>query len=292
MGGQAGCGMWVRPQGCSTRGGDMLGTSAWPRWFSPWGRSAEKGMREGSVCGGTSAGWGEGTWLRVRKCRAGVGVRGWESLTPREVLMGDSLKRTLRHSSGQTSRSSSGLICSSSWPGSTPRVRTVLRRGDRDEPGSPPPSHGPRRVLAGRGLEGPPTSARSPCPSARLSPLPVRSRGAGWGDGPAAGTKGEDIGAAAGHPVLVGGARGREGRGDTHLSGTVPRLRERLQDVAGDVSPVPPLVPHQPPLPLSVQDLGEVTRGAAWRARGPDFVLPTSTHGGIPPFLPAACPPS
>lgn len=85
-----------------------------------------------------------------------------------------------------------------------------------------------------------------------------------------------------------------EGRGDTHLSSAVPRPREGLQDVAGDVAPVPTLVLHQPPLPLLVQDLREGARAAGSRARawGPNFILATSTRGGDPPCVPAACPPS
>lgn len=63
----------------------------------------------------------------------------------------------------------------------------------------------------------------------------------------------------------------------------VPRLREGLQDVARDVSPVPPLVLHQPPLLLLVQDLRE-GQGGGPGPHGPNFVLPTSTHGGDPRF--------
>lgn len=74
--------------------------------------------------GSLSPGDGEGP-----KAPRWVGGTGWGSLTPRDVLMGDSLKRTLLHSSGQTPRSSSGLICSSSCPCSTPKLRTVLREG-------------------------------------------------------------------------------------------------------------------------------------------------------------------
>lgn len=56
----------------------------------------------------------------------GVTVRGLGGRTPRDVLTEESLKRTRRHSSGQTARSSSGVICSSWWPDSTPRHLTVL----------------------------------------------------------------------------------------------------------------------------------------------------------------------
>lgn len=53
------------------------------------------------------------------------------SLTPRDVLTEESLKRTRRHSSGHTARSSAELICSNWYPVSTPRHRTVLRTDRR-----------------------------------------------------------------------------------------------------------------------------------------------------------------
>lgn len=177
------------------------------------------------------------------------------------------MKRTLRHSSGQTSRSSAGLICSSSWPGSTPRVRTVLRGGTGV-------SRAPTRVLGGRG------SADHLHPREALVHQPgrhLRRRGVGVQGGGAVlepGTK-EHRGDL---PVLVGAAGKGGDRGDPHLSGAVPRLREGLQDVARDVSPVPPLVLHQPPLLLLVQDLGEVTRRAGWRARAPGLQLRFPHH--------------
>lgn len=55
--------------------------------------------------------------------------------------------------------------------------------GDRGEPGT-------HAGFGGQGLSRPPTSARSPCPSARPSPPPARSWGAGWGGCPGAGDKG------------------------------------------------------------------------------------------------------
>lgn len=63
--------------------------------------------------------------------RGGEGARDWGTLTPRDILTEESLKRTRRHSSGQMACSSIGLICSSWCPVSTPRHRTVLRTDRR-----------------------------------------------------------------------------------------------------------------------------------------------------------------
>lgn len=80
----------------------------------------------------------------------GVTVGGLGGRTPRDVLTEESLKRTRRHSSGQTACSSSGVICSSWWPDSTPRHLTVLGtdrqtvrgRGGLAQPGGVTPPRG------------------------------------------------------------------------------------------------------------------------------------------------------
>lgn len=112
---------------------------SWPRWLSPWGPSAEKG--KGWVGGAGTPRAGRGRW-------GGAG----SLLTPSDVLMGESLKRTLRHSSGHTARSSSGRICSSCCPLSTPRHLTVLRaQPGGGQQGSAPSQH---RAAGLRGLSG------------------------------------------------------------------------------------------------------------------------------------------
>lgn len=119
--------------------GTDLRRRGWERWGEPRDGAGAGGTPtpgtpwagEGAQAGGPTPprpapGVGRGLRAEDSPEMCGVGVRGWGPLTPRDVLMGDSLKRTLRHSSGQTPRSSAGLICSSSWPGRTPSVLTVL----------------------------------------------------------------------------------------------------------------------------------------------------------------------
>lgn len=165
----------------------------------------------------------------------------------------------------------------------------------RGERGLAPPSG----AVGVGGLKGPPTSVRSPCPSARLSPPPARSWGAGWGGCPGAGDKGRGQRGGPLPPPPGGGVQGGEGRRDTHLAGTVPPtvpVLQGLQDVAGDVALLPPAVLHQPPLLLLVQDLRCVvtrrgrgstllsppSRTPSRQGGGPCSLLPRSTHGGDP----------
>lgn len=96
-------------------------------WWGQLGTRCQRGLG-GSIPGAHLQGKGNENF-RGGGWSWGVegGVQGWGgSLTPRDVLMGDSLKRTRRHSSGHTACSSAGLICSSCCPVSTPRHRTVL----------------------------------------------------------------------------------------------------------------------------------------------------------------------
>lgn len=216
-------------------------------------------------------------------------------LTPRDVLIGDSLKRTLRHSSGQTPRSSSGLICSRSCPRSTPRVRTVLGGGTGGEPGSPPAPNGPRRVLGWGG-----GSREHLHPREALVRQPgchLCRRGAGSQDGGTVlerGTERGDIGR--GHrgsrrPPPAGGGRG-EGRGEG--SPTCLELRPGSWRGSRMLPGTCPLSPRSSCTSHHLFCWSRTWAGDKGGSGGQGPGVPTvpPTQGGAAPLPPAACPPS